>query len=145
MNGEPAPSSDQLIAPGGVIPRESTDVMLVNHPVVAKAVEFAQTHLGEPFGVKALVTEAGVSRRHLEVLFDSVLNRSPGDYIAEIRVQRAKELLRDRNMTLSRISQACGFTDLRQFRRVFRRIENMTPNLYRKNGTGNLRNGENPK
>ena len=90
--------------------------MVVDHPVVAKAVD-AQSHLGEPFGVKALVTAAGVSRRHLEILFDNVLNRSPAEYLAEIRVQRAKELLRERNMTLSRISQACGFTDLRQFRR----------------------------
>jgi LacI family transcriptional regulator len=138
MNGKPAPSGDQLISPSGVIPRESTDVMVVDHPVVAKAVEFAQTHLGEPFGVKALVTAAGVSRRHLEILFDGVLNRSPAEYLAEIRVQRAKELLRERNMTLSRISQECGFTDLRQFRRVFMRMENVSPKIHRKNGKGHL-------
>jgi transcriptional regulator GlxA family with amidase domain len=142
MNGSPPPSQDQLIPPNGVIPRESTDVMLVDHPAVAKAVEFAQNHLGEPFGVKALVNEAGVSRRHLEILFDNFLNRSPAGYLAEVRVQHAKILLRERNMTLSKISQACGFTDPRQFRRVFIRMEKVTPNIYRKNEKGNLRNGE---
>ncbi len=60
MNGKPRPSCDQLIAPNGVIQRESTDVMVIDHPVVAKAVEFVQSHPGEPFGVKALVTAAGV-------------------------------------------------------------------------------------
>jgi LacI family transcriptional regulator len=131
MAGHAPPKHDQLIPPTGVIPRESTDVTIVEHPAVARAVAYTRAHLDKSFGVKALVNAAGVSRRYLETSFLESLHRTPGEYLAEMRVERAKELLLSKGMTLSRVARACGFSDLRQFRRVFMRVQKMTPRQYR--------------
>jgi LacI family transcriptional regulator len=126
---------EQLIPPTGVIERESTDVTIVDHPAVAKAVAFAKAHQGQCFGVKALVTAAGVSRRYLETSFARALHRTPAQYLAEMRVQRAKSLLSLKSMSLSRIAKESGFSDLRQFRRVFTRLQKRSPSAHRKSLT----------
>lgn len=132
MRGGRPPERDQLIAPTGIIPRESTDVTIVDHPVVARAVAYAREHLSDCFGVKALVQATGVSRRYLEISFTRSLGRTPSQYLSEMRVEKARGLLERRGLTLSRIASECGFSDLRQFRRVFARRQKMSPRQYRK-------------
>lgn len=133
MCGDPPPEKDLLISPSGVIARESTDVMIADHPAVAKAIAYARAHAGDRFGVKSLVAAAGVSRRYLETSFARSLGRTPAQYLMESRVETAKALLEGKAMTLSKIARECGFTDLRQFRRVFARVEKTTPGLYQAN------------
>jgi LacI family transcriptional regulator len=132
MNGMPPSNLDQLIPPTGIAQRESTDVTIVDHPAVAKAVEYVQRNLTDCFGVKAMVAEAGVSRRYLEHSFIRSIRRTPAEYLAQARVNRAKELLQTTHLPLGQISRACGFSDIRQFRRVFGRLEKITPGQYRK-------------
>lgn len=144
MRGQPAPRRDQLIAPSGVIARESTDVTIVDHPAVARAVAFTREHLGDCFGVKALVEAAGMSRRYLEMSFTRSLGRTPSQYLAEMRVEKARALLERRGMTFSRIARECGFSDLRQFRRVFGRLLKTSPREYRKGARTAQRNDSNP-
>ena len=131
MCGDPPPEKDLLISPSGVIARESTDVMIADHPAVAKAIAFTRAHLSERFGVKSLVAAAGVSRRYLETSFARSLGRTPSQYLMGARVETAKALLEKRGLTFSRIARECGFSDLRQFRRVFTRLEKETPSQYR--------------
>ncbi len=132
MNGATPPAADQLISPTGIVQRESTDVTIVDHPAVAKAVDYVQRNLTGCFGVKAMVAEAGVSRRHLEHSFIRAIRRTPAEYLAQARVNRAKELLQKTHLPLGQISRECGFSDIRQFRRVFSRLEKITPGQYRK-------------
>lgn len=132
MQGNAPPAGDQLLAPSGVIPRESTAVTLVDHPAVARAIAFVRDHLGENFGVKALVSAAGVSRRYLETSFVRSLHRTPSEYLAGTRVEQARTMLERSDLTLTRIARDCGFSDIRQFRRTFMRLENVNPRQYRK-------------
>src|SRR5207248_6583338 len=118
----PAPAKDKLIPPLGVVARASTDVMIVEHPTVARAVEYARAHPAGVYGVEALVAAAGVSRRHLEILFRQWLRMTPAAHLARMRVERAKELLAQRGRSLTAVSRDCGFSDLRHFRRVFHRV-----------------------
>ncbi|MGN6371099.1 MAG: substrate-binding domain-containing protein [Phycisphaerae bacterium] len=132
MNGATPSNVDQLIPPTGIVPRASTDITIVDHPAVAKAVDYVQRNLTGCFGVKAMVAEAGVSRRYLEHSFIRAIRRTPAEYLAQARVSRAKELLQTTHLPLGQISRECGFSDMRQFRRVFSRLEKMTPGQYRK-------------
>ena len=136
MQGGAAPEHDELIPPIGVIPRESTDVTIVDHPAVARAVSYTRDHLNDSFGVKAMVAAAAVSRRYLETSFTRSLGRTPSQYLAEMRIEKAKGLLDRRGMTLSRVASECGFSDLRQFRRMFSRMEKVSPRQYRMRDRG---------
>jgi LacI family transcriptional regulator len=141
MNGEKPPAGDLLIRPTGVVTRETTDVIVTDHPAVARAVAFARDHRGEPFGVEALVGASGVSRRHLELSFARSLGCTPADFLARIRAEQAKELLDQGGRTLTQIARLCGFSDLRQFSRVFARVMNSSPRKYQQGGRAPSRNG----
>jgi LacI family transcriptional regulator len=130
MDGKKAPVQDKIIAPIGLIARESTSAVISSDPHVAKAIGFISRHLSLPFGVQALVDATGVSRRHLELAFRKSLGCSPMVFLARFRVERAKSLLQQRGLSLTSISKRCGFADLRHFRRTFSRVTQLTPREY---------------
>lgn len=130
MHGGAREAGDHLIRPTGVISRQSTDVTVTDHPAVARAVAYARDHRDESFGVEALVQAAGVSRRHLELSFGRSLGCTPSDFLARLRAERAKELLEEGGRTLTHVARLCGFSDLRQFTRVFQRVMKTTPRQY---------------
>jgi LacI family transcriptional regulator len=137
MEGGQVPKEDLLIDPIAVVRRRSTDVLVVDRPEVARAVQFIRENIGRSFGVEALLRETGVARRSLELGFKRSLKCTPHAYICQARIARAKELLAGPvRMKLGAVSRACGFKDLRRFRMVFRRHEGITPAQYRRRQLG---------
>lgn len=131
MHGQDVPA-DQLINPLGVIKRRSSDVLIVDHPGVARAIQYVHDHLSESFGIERLIHETMTSRRSLEQGFRRSLGCTPHDFLSRERVNKAKELLaKPQKMKLAAIAGACGFTDARRLRIVFERCEGMTPAQFR--------------
>jgi LacI family transcriptional regulator len=133
MAGEPPPEEDVLIAPDGVIKRESTGLIVVDHPHVAAAVAYIRDHLNEPFGVERLIRVLPIGRRQLEYLFKKHLKRTPHDYLRRARIDRAKSLLSGpQKLGVAEIARQCGFADTHGFLMAFRHVEGKTPTTYRK-------------
>lgn len=136
MNGESVGRVNRLVPPVGVVQRRSTDVLVVDHPGVARAVQYVREHLDEPFGIERLLEESRVSRRSLELGFRRSLGCTPYEFVCRARVDRAKHLLaRPGRVKLTDVAKACGFTDLRRLRLVFTRCEGVTPAAYRRQVT----------
>ncbi|HEY7090652.1 MAG TPA: DNA-binding transcriptional regulator [Tepidisphaeraceae bacterium] len=131
MQGKKAPPQDKMIAPIGLIARESTNAIICDDPNVAKAIAFVNRHFSKPFGVEALIAASGVSRRHLELSFRKTLGESPMTFLARFRAARAKALLRSMDFSFAAIAGRCGFTNPRQFHRAFIKATRMTPREYR--------------
>jgi LacI family transcriptional regulator len=132
LRGDRPPAMDILIEPGEVVRRESTDVFAAPHPVLRRAVAFVRAHVGEPFGVEALLKQAGVSRRTLETLFRRHMRCAPYRFILRMRAERARELLRDAEpSSIKRIAAACGLTSGRHLNRVLRQVAGVTPRQVR--------------
>ena len=120
------------LAPKGVTARNSTDIFAAHDPMVAEAAKYVRQNVHEPFGVEALVSHAGVSRRQLERRFAAALNCSPYDFICAQRVRLATRLLIDpARPTLTQIAKQCGFRDARRLGLVFKRIKGTSPAIYR--------------
>ncbi|HEX7009502.1 MAG TPA: DNA-binding transcriptional regulator [Phycisphaeraceae bacterium] len=133
MAGQAVEEGDRLVGPVGVVRRRSTDVLVVEHPGVERAVRYIREHLSEPFGIGCLLEQVRVSRRSLELGFKQSLGCTPYEFLCRARVARAKDLLAaPKRMKLSEVAAACGFTDLRRFRLVFTRCEGITPAEYRR-------------
>jgi len=133
IGGREALSQPILIAPDGVIARQSTETLALDDPDVAEAVILIRQHLGEPFGVERLLGASQLSRRRLEYRFRQCLGCSPYTFIASLRVERARGLLMDpTKRTMKEIAGLCGYSDLRGFRLVFRRIARMDPSEFRR-------------
>ncbi len=134
MAGKTPATSEVLIAPDGVVARQSTATIVLDEPRVAAAVQFMCDHLAEPLGIDRVVEKAGISRRQLELRFRQVLHCTPLEYLSRLRVDRAKDLLsRPDHMKFETVAKACGFSSAERLRIVFRRITGRTPAEYRQN------------
>lgn len=85
----------------------------------------------EDIGVAALASEAGYSREHFIRAFSAAYGETPGRYRTRRRVERACELLRSVNLTVTEICLLVGFTSLGTFSARFAEITGMSPTGYR--------------
>src|SRR5690606_28077080 len=86
----------------------------------------------EPLDVAAVAARAGYSRYHFVRLFSEVYGETPGAYLARRRIERAQDLLRTANLTVTEICMLVGFTSLGTFCTRFKQQVGMTPTEYRR-------------
>jgi transcriptional regulator GlxA family with amidase domain len=77
-------------------------------------------HAGEPFTLASLAQIAGVSERTLTRQFRAATGDSVKSYATALRLEHARALLQDRNLTIQSVAERCGFADARQLRRLWR-------------------------
>ena len=85
-----------------------------------KIVELMADHLDEPFSAVQLAKSAGLSVRQVERLFLRHLSLTPGRYYMRLRLERARELLRQTNMPILDVAIATGFTSHSYFAQSYR-------------------------
>ena len=79
---------------------------------------------------EALAQKMNISEVYLRKLFLSNLGNTPKQYILELRIKKAKQLLADSNYTVTKISDKCGFSSPYHFCRAFKNKTGMTPTEY---------------
>ena len=130
--GEPAPKEPLLIAPHGVVSRQSTDVLAIDDPTVVRALRYIHTHAHHGIVVDDILREVPISRRSLEIQFRSYLGRSPAEEIRRVRLDRGRQLLGRRELSITEIALACGFSNATRFGIAFRKCFGTTPRAFRK-------------
>jgi transcriptional regulator GlxA family with amidase domain len=85
-----------------------------------------------PLDLEAVAAGAGYSRYHFVRLFKRAYGETPGRYLSRRRVERAQDLLRTANLTVSEICLAVGFDSLGSFCTRFKQITGSTPTEYRR-------------
>ncbi|TIS61207.1 MAG: GlxA family transcriptional regulator, partial [Mesorhizobium sp.] len=85
-----------------------------------RIVELMADHLDEPLSAVQLAKSAGLSVRQVERLFLRHLNVTPGRYYMRLRLERARELLRQTNMPILDVAIATGFTSHSYFAQSYR-------------------------
>ena len=105
----------------------------VRHPKLANVIRMMEENIEEPVSPSLLAADVGMSTRQLERLFRRYLNRSPKRYYMELRLQKAKNLLMQTDMTVINVALACGFTSPSHFSKCYRAHFSTTP--YRERGT----------
>lgn len=84
-----------------------------------------------PLKLEDLAKTANCSRHYLVRSFRAAYGETPGRYLTMRRIERAKDLLRSVNLTVTEICMLVGFTSLGTFSRRFTEIVGMTPTEYR--------------
>jgi AraC-like DNA-binding protein len=74
---------------------------------------------------------AHMSKNNLLKVFRKATNQTPIDYLLRLRIQRATEMLRLTELTITEIAYIVGFNDSNYFTRQFRKVVNLTPRQYR--------------
>ena len=86
----------------------------------------------EPLDLSAVAATAGYSRYHFVRLFKQAYGETPGQYLSRRRIERAQELLRSANLTVTEICMLVGFTSLGSFSRRFAELVGCSPSEYRR-------------
>ena len=105
----------------------------VRHPKLSRVIQMMEANIEEPISPSLLAKEVGMSTRQLERLFRRYLNRSPKRYYMEIRLQKARNLLMQTDMSVINVALACGFASPSHFSKCYRAHYDTTP--YRERGS----------
>ena len=100
-------------------------------PYMQKLLRYISEHMDEPLTLESLSERFFVSRAKMTKDFRTMVNTSLHDYITEVRIHRAKLLLKE-NVPIPIVSQKCGYSLESSFIYMFRRRTGMTPGEYRK-------------
>ncbi|WP_028293830.1 choline metabolism transcriptional regulator GbdR [Oceanobacter kriegii] len=96
-------------------------------PKLVEIVELMEANIEEPIELEDLASFAGISRRQLERLFHNYLDCTPSRYYLKLRLERAKQLLKQTTMPVIEISTACGFVSTPHFSRCYRKYMGVSP------------------
>src|SRR3984885_4636004 len=99
--------------------------------VLRRARDQIDRDYAEPIAIPALAAAAGYSREHFIRAFRAAYGETPGRYRSRRRVERACELLRSANLTVTEICHLVGFTSLGTFSARFAELTGMSPTAYR--------------
>ena len=105
----------------------------VRHPKLSRVIQIMEIAIEEPISPSTLARDVGMSTRQLERLFRRYLNRSPKRYYMELRLQKARNLLMQTDMSVINVALACGFASPSHFSKCYRSHYNTTP--YRERGS----------
>jgi LacI family transcriptional regulator len=130
MAGE-SPVPPQWIAPVRVEARRSTDIVVADDPVVARALEFIRDRFADGITVDDVMEELHVSRRTLENRMKRTIGQTPYTAICRVRIEHAQRMLATTDQSMAEIARACGI-EPNQFYPVFKRMTGMTPGQHRK-------------
>ena len=91
-----------------------------------------QTHYAHPISLADMSKKSGLQQRTLSRRFKYATNLSPLAYLKQLRLQQAKELLNNSNLSIGEIALSVGYQDADYFTRVFTQHYQLTPSAYRK-------------
>ncbi|MCP5086284.1 MAG: GlxA family transcriptional regulator [Rhodobacteraceae bacterium] len=113
----------------------------VRHPKLSTVIQMMEANIEEPVSPSILARDVGMSTRQLERLFSRYLNRSPKRYYMELRLQKARNLLMQTEMSVINVALACGFASPSHFSKCYRTQYDTTP--YRERGSHGVREASN--
>lgn len=110
-----------------------------------RAIELMSSRLGEEISLTSLANECGLSVRHFARAFRESTGVAPHQWLLRHRVDRARELLKTKALSLADVASFCGFADQSHFTRVFKGIAGVSPGSWRRINGVDLRTGSHLK
>ena len=86
----------------------------------------------EPLDLDRMAAEAGFSKFHFARAFKDVYGETPASYLTRRRVERAKDLLRSANLTVTEVCMLVGFSSLGSFSTRFSGLVGMSPSAFQR-------------
>ena len=99
--------------------------------LLSNAIRYLENNISDPgLSNQVLAQQIGFSEIYFRKLFCAQYGMSPRQYILEIRMQKAKQLLAGGTMSIGGVAEECGFTNVYHFSRAFKSRVGVTPSQY---------------
>jgi two-component system response regulator YesN len=102
------------------------------HRAVTAARQLIDTRYAEDLSLERISENVHVSPFHLARIFKTATGTTVMDYVTLVRMDKAKDLMRNPRLSLKEISSLVGYRDQNYFSRVFRRLNGTTPTSFRR-------------
>lgn len=99
--------------------------------VVKKAQLFIENNLHEKISVEHLSSKFSVGRRNFDRRFIKATGNTPVEYMQRVKIESAKKAFESTRKTISEVMYEVGYSDVKAFREVFRKITGLSPLDYR--------------
>ena len=99
--------------------------------IVNNAIEYIKEHYADKLRLSDVADEIYVSQWHLSKLINKHTGSNFSEILNGIRIEKAKQLLKDPALKIYDIAEQVGFSDLTHFSRVFKKLEGISANEYR--------------
>lgn len=131
LAGESRPVGPRPVAGRYVAVRRSTDLIAIDDRMVMRALKLIRDSREDQVSVADIHKAVPLSRRSLELRFRKHVGRTMREEIERVRVEWAKQLLRDTDWPVERIASSAQFSGPSQMWRAFKRLTGLSPTIYR--------------
>lgn len=100
-------------------------------PLVEKAIHYIDEHFNEPLRLEDICQISMVSKTYFCYLFKLLTQQTFVEYIMNLRIQKAIQLIKDPLNSITWIGYEVGFSDSTHFSRTFKKIVGISPRTYR--------------
>ncbi len=106
------------------------EIYLKNKQRIQCAIQYMYDNYAQNLSVKDCAETCHLSASRFAHIFKEAMGKSPLEYLTEIRISKAKELLSTCSMPISEIAVSVGFWDQNYFARIFKQQTGMSPKQY---------------
>ena len=103
-----------------------------SHAVIQYARDYIDKHYADDITLALLADKININPTYLSAVFKETTGINYSSYLTAVRVEHAKELLRDIDMNLSEVASAVGYNSTRYFTRIFKQETGIKPSEYRR-------------
>ncbi|MDO4321369.1 MAG: response regulator [Lachnospiraceae bacterium] len=102
-----------------------------NRPI-RMAKQYIKENFGSSITLEMVSSQAGFNPAYFSTMFKKETGATFSEYLLQVRIEAAKEMLRDTNLNISEICERVGYSDSKYFTKTFTREAGLKPNQYRK-------------
>ncbi|GAA0830697.1 response regulator [Bifidobacterium pullorum subsp. gallinarum] len=98
--------------------------------IVLQAVQYINARFTEPISLQEVADDVAVSRNYFSEMFKRITGHNFIDYVIDLRLKRAKELLSTTSLRVYEVADRSGFNDVKYFSKLFKKLVGMSPAEY---------------
>ncbi len=98
---------------------------------VEEALRYLESCYGQNLSIQSVADELGLDRSYLHRIFKAATGASPQEYLLDLRIRKACDLLQRTDLSVSIISRSVGYEDTLYFSRLFKKKKGVSPTGYR--------------
>jgi len=99
--------------------------------IIIKSIEYIKNHYNSEITLEEVAGYICVSSYYFSKIFKEVTGKNYVDYITELRIEKAKEMLKSGELSIKDICFEVGYNDPNYFSRVFKKVEGVTPSEFK--------------
>lgn len=122
--------TSEVVPSMNTLRQEKTTKMNYDDEVINCIIRYMETHLESRLTIDQICVDHSIGRSQLQNLFQSKFQCGVIEYFSNMKIEAAKQCIRETNMNFTQIAEKLGFSSVHYFSRQFKKISNMTPTEY---------------